>query len=368
MPSPLHPEVLAFLEDIKEKPQDDTPRLVLADWLDEYGATEADRGRGEFLRVQCQRSRLFWADPQRRELGRREHELCSLYDSVWLVPWKQQAEGWWFERGLLRLKIDNAGRLPSQISSSGPWCWVDGVRVRNPSRPDVVWLIESGVLGLLNYLDLAVGRLSTRQLRTLASCPEATRLSALVLARNRLDTRAARVLGESQYLRRLVHLDLSDNRLGPTGAQVLALSPHLTGLTTLDLAQNAISDDGVTVLMGAPVTGNLTFLSLRNNRLGPVSAEVIASSPSLSNLQSLSLGANRIGDQGALALANSRYLSNLISLRLDNTGIHIEGADALLSSPHLKQLTTLDLQHNPVADSWDTRRGALRRTHPCLIL
>ena len=39
------PEVLAFLADCKENPMDDTPRLVLADWLEEQGDP-----RGEFLR------------------------------------------------------------------------------------------------------------------------------------------------------------------------------------------------------------------------------------------------------------------------------------------------------------------------------
>jgi uncharacterized protein (TIGR02996 family) len=35
--TPPRPEVLAFLEDIKEHPDDDTPRLVLADWLEDHG-------------------------------------------------------------------------------------------------------------------------------------------------------------------------------------------------------------------------------------------------------------------------------------------------------------------------------------------
>jgi uncharacterized protein (TIGR02996 family) len=39
----------ALLADILEYPEDDTPRLIYADWLDEHG--EADRA--EFIRVQC---------------------------------------------------------------------------------------------------------------------------------------------------------------------------------------------------------------------------------------------------------------------------------------------------------------------------
>lgn len=42
------PEVLAFL-DAREHPEDDTPRLVLADWLDEQGGS----ARAEFTRPGC---------------------------------------------------------------------------------------------------------------------------------------------------------------------------------------------------------------------------------------------------------------------------------------------------------------------------
>jgi len=44
-----HPEYLAFLRAICAAPEDDTARLVLADWLEEHG----ERERAEFIRVQC---------------------------------------------------------------------------------------------------------------------------------------------------------------------------------------------------------------------------------------------------------------------------------------------------------------------------
>ena len=47
------PDVRAFLDDIREHPDDDTPRLVLADWLDDYG-DDADRARASLR--QCSRS------------------------------------------------------------------------------------------------------------------------------------------------------------------------------------------------------------------------------------------------------------------------------------------------------------------------
>lgn len=44
----------AFLAAIREAPDDDAPRLIYADWLDENGEAE----RAEFVRVQCELARL----------------------------------------------------------------------------------------------------------------------------------------------------------------------------------------------------------------------------------------------------------------------------------------------------------------------
>ncbi len=64
------PEVLAFLQAIKETPDDDTPRLVLADWLE-----ERDDPRGRFLRLQTQLARL---DEEDRKYGAMRREANSL--------------------------------------------------------------------------------------------------------------------------------------------------------------------------------------------------------------------------------------------------------------------------------------------------
>ena len=43
-------EKSAFIASIKDAPDDDAPRLIYADWLDEHGEPE----RAEFIRVQCE--------------------------------------------------------------------------------------------------------------------------------------------------------------------------------------------------------------------------------------------------------------------------------------------------------------------------
>ena len=57
----------AFLRAIIENPDDDTPRLVYADWLDEHGQSD----RADFIRVQCELARLPEEDsPLRQDLVR----------------------------------------------------------------------------------------------------------------------------------------------------------------------------------------------------------------------------------------------------------------------------------------------------------
>lgn len=50
---PPDPDRLAFLRAITAAPDDDTPRLVFADWLDEHAASDADLARAEFIRLSC---------------------------------------------------------------------------------------------------------------------------------------------------------------------------------------------------------------------------------------------------------------------------------------------------------------------------
>jgi uncharacterized protein (TIGR02996 family) len=52
----------AFFQAILDSPDDDTPRLVYADWLEEQGDP-----RGEFIRLQCLLAKMANDDPARRE-------------------------------------------------------------------------------------------------------------------------------------------------------------------------------------------------------------------------------------------------------------------------------------------------------------
>jgi uncharacterized protein (TIGR02996 family) len=64
----------ALLRGIHANPEDDTPRLVFADWLDEHGQPE----RAEFIRVQIEYERT-----SDNALGARSHELLIAHQAEW---------------------------------------------------------------------------------------------------------------------------------------------------------------------------------------------------------------------------------------------------------------------------------------------
>lgn len=70
----------ALVAGILANPDDDTPRLVAADWFEENG----DAARGEFIRVQVNRARLPPTDPQQPELAARELRLLKEHAARWI--------------------------------------------------------------------------------------------------------------------------------------------------------------------------------------------------------------------------------------------------------------------------------------------
>src|SRR5262245_45981693 len=62
-----------LLQAVIEAPDDDVPRLIYADWLEDHGETE----RAEFIRMQC------WPDP--RQVGR-VGALLGMHQARWLAP------------------------------------------------------------------------------------------------------------------------------------------------------------------------------------------------------------------------------------------------------------------------------------------
>jgi len=87
----------SLIEALRRQPDEDTPRLMLADWYEENG----DVARGEFIRVQCELARLDPADARYPELHVRQLQIQAEHEREWLGEWADKLVRWEFRRGLL---------------------------------------------------------------------------------------------------------------------------------------------------------------------------------------------------------------------------------------------------------------------------
>src|SRR5262249_16680589 len=95
-----------FLRTILDNPDDDTPRLAYADWLEEHG----DSARAAFIRAQCRLATLDEDDPARLPLLRDQDRYMPQAPAALApqkrLPWLPRTPSWptvglGFERGFL---------------------------------------------------------------------------------------------------------------------------------------------------------------------------------------------------------------------------------------------------------------------------
>jgi uncharacterized protein (TIGR02996 family) len=315
----------ALLQDACAHPDDDTPRLVYADWLEEQYRRRNRVERAEFIRLQIELARMATSDPRRQALEERESKLLNAHSRVWARCLPAWVSGYGFRRGL-----------------------VDGVSVSDPVGlvldPESLWRVAP-VEGLT--VDNVGG-----DLPELLSCPYLARLSVLVLNRVRLDGAAAQALAVSPHLTNLRYLSLNceyGSGGGDAAARALAASAHLSRLTRLSLRMTSLGAEGSEALAESSLLARLTDLDLEDNALEDMGAWCLARSSRVPGLANLNLSGNRIGDDGARGLAGSTSLAGLTHLGLSRNQITWAGMEALLTSAHLGRLASLTLEGNRVA-------------------
>jgi uncharacterized protein (TIGR02996 family) len=378
MPRPLkglsqqsRPEVLAFLRDIKANPEDDTPRLILADWLEERGDP-----RGEYVRLECALARMQPTHPRWQAAYTRRQELWQRHATEWVGPlpgwaWDRRPPG--LGRGLGRLEVPvwEFLKAPKALAETEAYAWVEelvlsgmtpvrlGKLAASPNLEgpatvtlrqhelvagELVTLLDSPRLARLTGLALSGKPLRDRGAMAIAVAPQLARLHTLDLSSNLIGAEGIAALAASPYLNNLTALDLFDNSAGPSGTEAVASSPHLGRLTSLSLGINRVGDSGAVPLASSPFLNRLEKLFLGENQIGPAGAKALAASPNLSHLNLLRLYSNHLGDEGAAALAASPALAQLVNLDLRSNRLGDQGAESLAASPHLSRLAWLDLR------------------------
>jgi uncharacterized protein (TIGR02996 family) len=388
----------AFFDAILAAPDDDAPRLVYADWLDEHGQSE----RAEFIRIQCDLARRPKYDPGRPALHDRERELLKRHETVWTEPVAAVARDCRFRRGFIEgvsigvrkfltdgdalfaaapvrnfkfLRLGTKNATAADLVQSRHLPRVRGMVLngRLPADDLATMIAAPGLKGLTTLIvtetvspdDVEVliaghlPRLSTLRLSTEAPVVTTDRFVALTRAKwtggltdlgvryQPVNVGGVQALAASKRFNTLARLCLHDCGVGLAGTRALADSPNLPALATLDLRGNRLTDSAAVAIASAKGLPALTELHLSMNKLGPDGARALANWPGLANLRLLNLYSNPIGDDGVCALAESPYASNLWFLDVNHTGLTSRGQRALAESPHLRSATI-----NPLPGGW----------------
>ena len=363
----------SFLRAICDSPDDDTPRLVFADWLEEHGEPE----RAEFIRLQC----ALAADPyrpQRTQLTRREGELFKKFGKRWLgaeglARWIDatylDAYHWTalYRRGFIEVArfiapsaflkaADDLFRL-TPLRGLGlhmPYTFTAEQELRATNT-------YFRLVGLPGHADADPELPEPEEFRRLVASPAFARLSGFEMSSIYTDRRLLEILLGSPAAGGLRELDLSGNPLLQGEALApLADAPALAGLESLTLNDSWMGPDGLRAVVDSPHRTNLRRLSLGacgNRRFGEEAFRAVTASTSLPRLMDLSLRGQGGGAAGLAALAAWPGLKRLTRLDVgynfteyDEPGPYAAALDRLLHSPHWGELRELSVAGDTIPD------------------
>lgn len=221
-----------FLQAILAEPEDDSPRLVYADYLSERGDP-----RGELISLQIAVAR-----------GRVGLEARDRVDELIAACWDDLAsfigaagiQRFCVRRGFVEAVVlddKRLGELPV-LMSAAPILELKLTGARD-GAPRLAAMRE--LLGV-RTLDVSSLGMGNRRFFELIRSGFLANVSTLMLAGNALsDAAVAALVRATGHLPCLEHLDLEANRLGDAGVLTLVDSPLLSQLVTLDVDTSDLS-------------------------------------------------------------------------------------------------------------------------------
>ncbi|HYH66778.1 MAG TPA: TIGR02996 domain-containing protein [Urbifossiella sp.] len=393
----------ALFRAVLDRPDDDTPRLVYADALDDLGAAD----RAAFVRGQVEaaraapwepaavRHRCYGGDvPPGRDWRRDLPPLPAGLGWV-LPPYRrgfpavvQADDGAAFAAAAehlfelapveeLELTALPAGDVAALAACPG-LAQIKRLVVRaGLGQATARGLLDSPHLTALDDLVIGAGLTSAQTARAVVASPAFRRLLAfsyrdeerggalvaalagladppplrsLDLQGNRLSADGLRRLLDAPVAAGLECLDVGDNNLGADGFRELVGGDRLPALRRLDAVQIGLGSAGVSELGGSALAGRVRYLNLGGNALARNVGAALGSMD-LPELRVLDLGDNGLGDLGVTHLLRGRWVSGLVHLDLAENNVDAAGAEALTRAPELDGLVALDLRRNPVPPS-----------------
>ncbi|HVK12776.1 MAG TPA: TIGR02996 domain-containing protein [Gemmataceae bacterium] len=334
---------------ILDAPDDDAPRLVYADWLDEQG----DGDRAEFIRLDVRLARTPRSDPGWSGLDRRVAELRQPNFQEWIGRLPQFPGVHWeaFTRGFVSVvkfeTPDAYFEYAPDVFTAAP---IREVRLHNFYWREASRLADSRSLRRAHVLDLNDGNyIANKGAEALFRSEHLANLSELLIGKNLLGSAGVRAVAEAPYMRGLTRLRVEKNDVYDDGVRFLAESERLTRLRILDVSRTRAGVGGVEALARSRGVRRLLYLDLSGNRITDDAVRVLAASENMTELRTLYLSWNSITDDGVVALAESPQLSRLQNVYLTNNLISDRGAEALARSPYLENVQELYVGGNHIS-------------------
>ena len=387
----------ALVRAVCQHPDDDTPRLVFADYLDDHG----EHDRAAFVRAQvelartpawepfavlCRHRRTDWltGEPFRHTLpelppgaGVRWHPRPFHRGFGYRAEVRSVAD--WDEFGLPLFDRAPVGEL-HLWQAVPPGDWLGRLRTvhftANPVEPCRAVRAAAGLADVhfhradhpgLEFLvnDLlasppgpTVGGLHFRTgytgLEELFEALAPAEVRRLSLVNMGLTPALIRAWCNRTGTDGLFELDLTDNyALGSERgwAASLLLLRNGCGFHTLRLANCGVGEDGVKALARVENAPHLRLLDLSRNPLGgraARAARLLAGWPHLAGLRSLDLSRCRLGDAAVRHLTKATFWPNLVELDLRGNPVSAVGAGYLLKADVPPDLTALLLDPDPL--------------------
>jgi uncharacterized protein (TIGR02996 family) len=356
--SAASPQEQGLLANIGENPDDDTPRLVYADWVEEHGRPE----RADFIRLHVAWCRRASDAPPDEVLSQR---LVSAWEAAGLhratLPGKTPHV---YDRGFVAgVRFEGHGPITDQVEAV-----LESVPIRVAffwpiGEVNAAWLAESPLLDRLTGLCCAD---SPGVVGQLLGSPHLAGLNLLHVGVEGSEeaVEAARLIAAAQHLDRLTVLDLDGTHIGDEGLEFLAGAGQLHSIRKLTLrsdnrGSHPLGEQGIGALITSRSLTQLTHLGFCDCSLDGDALQWLLDWDGAGQLLELNLSFTGRSGENVIALARCRKLSNLRRLCLSAFELTDDAVRALAAANALPALRELHVEEESEYGMWDDQTSEM---------
>jgi uncharacterized protein (TIGR02996 family) len=395
----------ALLQAIWNDPDEDTPRLVYADFLEETG-DESDIARAKYIRLDIELAKYgpLMDDFDEEVMNREQPQWDELSDQCWKYRqkyskiWNQKLFGkpspyylFETERGFIR-------QLRFQCEIPIPWIEevldqepVFTLSLLDPLQEGMEALAASPLFSRIRKLKLEPGGrprnalihflrspylihlwslefggytyfVPFRVVELLANDPKFSGLRHLRFGKMPIGGKAIQILAKSNSLRHLVSIQIKHDS-NDSSAKWLANSPIMKTVRRFEFntdkdSRKRMKDKGFQYLVHSPYLGQLEEVNLSGNKIGDKGFAHFLHGCTWKNLKSFDFSENEVSDNGLRFLAQAP-MGRLIQMSARDNPIQGSGLAIFLSSPVGKRIQRLDCRNCQIDNAGLTAIAAM---------